>query len=453
VATDGSTPLKYTEFLSSAGGNHRLALQSAIDVMFGGSNLFMGLDMEGAVATPDGPVRFPDNVVSATRSVYNGEIKASQNFSGGSHILDLRLDAFGKSARPVLRFNNLTFNGSDVASWVQWDAGNFFFNLCHLKNPQQGDLSPFRLGAPGLHCQAGPNDPDPADAGLFMSNCWITTDDSLIPPTQRTTVGIRTDTGDQKFSIVTGSYFRHTLIINGRSCLLDTCHFFQGVPSATSPIEHTASIKLTRGTSAVEINNHYLDNSFIEISNEDNPNATTIGALTINQMHTAIMNQEEGFAWIVVRDYHDKTNLMISDIMMTAIEFYGGTAGTMILPTRVHNPRHFDLSSMQGVVLAPSHFNPQNIPQANPLTMQKTFSTASTKHSFSFAGRFPFGAKVRTIESFAGNPTSGGAQPLWVGNVDRANNLASIDSRDNWAGTISVTATCNSPESNGIMAE
>jgi hypothetical protein len=433
--TDGSTPLRYSAFLSAAGGNHQTAFQNAINVLYGSRGDYRRyLDLEGAQIKLTAPVTFPTNSSFAVRTITNGEIRADTSFTGGTHMLS----HMGTTNGPQLRVSNLTMDGQGKASWFKWDDGNVFFLACYFRNPQTGTLSPLTLGAPGLHCVGA------ASAGLWMDFCYLTVSgNASVAPSSRTEVGIHSTSGDQKIFNTTAAYLRHTLIYDSSGLLCSGCHFFQGQTDVSVMRDHTASIKVTAGYAGNVINNFYLGKSFIEISNQADSSANRIGGLAISGMRAYADSSERNFAFLQGREYHGTSSMKVQDVAVTASLFINRGSATAS-PSSLYNPAQFDRLNFSGIMFRNNSFDGRIAPQSNPSTMTQAVS-ADTHHSFDYTDRMPMQARPYRVIALTGHRTSGTAQALEVGNVNRTANGVRVDTTtpNPWGGYLTVTVTGN----------
>ncbi len=441
--TDGSTPLKYSAFLILANGSQQTALQNAINVLFGSGTYKRYLDLEGATITLNAPITLPATFTNQTRTISRGEIIADAAFAGGTHMFD-----FTTTQLHQLRLERLNTNGSNVASWFYWTKGDLHFIHCDLKNPKKGAVAG-TVGPPGLFTDGS------ADAGLWTFGGRWSTDEAQVLPTQRRCLAMKVRSGDNKFFNLTASYFKHTLQAESGAYLIDGCHFFQGTTTGDgveqSQVEHTASIKLTNGYTSTTINNFYHGKSFIELSNETNLTSNRIGGLSIAGMRAYADSGETGFAFIVARDYRSTASplAIVEDVNITAANFVN--RGTVLaMPTKLYNPAAFDRLSFVGVNMDPNTFDGSFMqPQANPCTKQELFATAVTQHPIDFTDLLPFGARPYTV---LGLSQEGGSSIAALGVfVNRAGNIARIDTAAAWSGTITATVTANVPGSTGFL--
>jgi hypothetical protein len=440
--TDGTTPLKYRVFLAAASGDHQTAFQNAINALYASSGAYnKHLDLEGATVMLASPVTAPTGSGSNTRSIVNGEIRAATGFSGGDYMLNI----MGDISSHDLHLVNLTMNGQTLASWIKWDIGNLIIEASKFKNPKPGDS--VSTIPPGLLCADGGVGSN-ADAGFWIDNCWFSADDATVSSSDRMTIGITSQTGDNKIGGgTTMSYFRHCLIFESFACIIDGLHVFQG-GAKSGMTDHTASIKFTNGRSGSIVNGLYLGKSFMELSNETRTAADHIGEIAITNMRAFMDNAQRGAAHIVARNYAASGTTTVQDIsVVNSLFVNGGSVHTNA--TKLFNPSQFDRTGYKGITFAGNIFETPDVQsQANPCTLKKTFSS-SASHTFDFMGYMPFAGRPRELISAVGKPTSGGAQALAEGSI--SGNTVEVISPRAWAGDIVATVSCNNSQSSGFL--
>ena len=334
------------------------------------------------------------------------------------------------------------------ASWIKWDIGNLFISACRFTNPKAGTDNATMKARSGLYCSDGGVGGN-ADAGFFIDNCWFATGDASVQPSSRWTIGILSQTGDNKIGgNTTMSYFRHCCQFEAPGIVIGEFHPFQGTPAATMT-DHTASLKFTNGRAGATINGLYLGKSFLEISNETNTAQTDIGEIAITNMRAFADNAEAAFAHLVVRDYSGASGTAkVSDITVTNSKFInGGTVQSRA--TKLFNPSAFDRSSFIGILFQNNTFERTGsvydvAPQANPVTLKRNFTGNTAQKSFSTASHFPFDGRPRRLISAVAKPTGGGdttPQPLSEGGFNVDDIL--VDADNPWIGDLTVRASCN----------
>jgi hypothetical protein len=451
--TDGTTPLKYSAFLAAASNNHQVAFQDAIEAIYARAGAYNKvLDLEGATVLLTGPVRAPtgDAASSGARSIINGEIRAQAGFSGGDYMLNI----MGKIPRHYLRLVNVTFNGQNRACWIRWDIGNMIIQACQFKNPKPGATVATIPG--GLYCKGG-GAVGSADAGFWIDNCWFSTDEGPVQPSSRRTIGILSETGDNKLGgLTTMSYFRHCFVSHGGTFMVNGLHVFQGVTTGDGDTEenmtdHTASIKVTGGRSRSIISNLYLGKSFLELSNESNTTAEYIGQIAITNMFAFMENgqEEEDAAHIVARNYAPSGTTTVKNVSITNSLFVNG-GKVQTSPTKIFNPAAFDRDSYQGIRLVDNNFDFGDVqPQANPITLKKTFESQTTSHNIGYTDFLPFSGRPKQVLAVVGNRTGGTHQALAQGTISA--DTVDIETASPWAGDITATVTVNNTLSSGFL--
>ena len=450
--TDGTTPLKYSAFLSAASGNHNAAWQNAINALFANTAFNAHLDLEGHKVTITQGASIPTSGTGGKKSIVNGEIEAQSGFTGGDYMLK----AVNCTIDYYMRLVNVTFNGQGYASWIYWDKGNFIIEACNFNNNKAGTAGDTarngtQYARAGIFCSdggAGSN----ADSGFWINNCWFATNDGPTDPTSRTRIGIVAQTGDNKIGGgTTMSYFRHSLILEAPGCVISNFHPFQGkTPVGADMTNHTASIKLTNGRCGTQISGLYLGKSFLEISNESNTNQRDIGEVCIGNMRAFAQNGDAAFAHIVVRDYSGLSDgqAKVTDITLQNSKFINGGA-VQSLCSKIHNPSAFDRTAAHGIYFSGNTFESTGstydvAPQGNPITLRRNFTGNTTDKVFSTTGYLPFALRPRRLLSATAVPSGGTdttAQPYKESSIASDDITVTFD--NGWIGDLVIGCTCN----------
>jgi hypothetical protein len=291
-----------------------------------------------------------------------------------------------------------------------------------------------------------------------MDYCWMSCgDQGPVAPSQRTQVAMHSASGDQKVLNTTAAYFKHALIYDSGALLCNGCHFFQGQTGVATMTEHTASIKFTDGYFASVINNFYLDKSFIELSNETNTGASSIGGLTINGMRAYADSDQANFAFLVARDYSGVSGKFLRDISITGALFINrGTVSAR--PTKLFDATRFDRTNFDGITMRNNAFEAQVVPQGNPVTVKQFFSNVGTAGAtIDFTNKMAFDARPYVVTALTPQVKSGGSGGAFanavVGNINRAANRVRIDFAAQWSGDVLCTVTGNVESGGGILVD
>lgn len=102
--------------------------------------------------------------------------------------------------------------------------------------------------------------------GMLIDRCQFLSNESPLAAVDRQSIAINTNANDVKLRNNRAVHFRHFAVIGGSSTIVIGNHWFQGDTLQNSP--RMAGLVLTRTNNRGTINGNYVDNSFIEWSNE-----------------------------------------------------------------------------------------------------------------------------------------------------------------------------------------
>ena len=119
-------------------------------------------------------------------------------------------------------------------------------------------------------------------------------------------------------------------------------------------------------------------------------------------------------------------------------------------PTKIFNPAGFDRDSYQGIRLVDNNFDFGDVqPQANPITLKKTFGSQTTSHNIDYTDFLPFSGRPKQVLAVVGNRTGGTHQALAQGKISA--DTVDIETASAWAGDITATVTVNNAQASGFL--
>jgi hypothetical protein len=426
---DRTKPLVYQDFYRAKGKDHNAAMTAIFDAMFAaGTDLFRShVDLQGARIVLEEPV-VPTGGGANLWHMSNGRFLASDVSWAGDYMID-----FTSAGGAVdFKFINCEFDAQSAAHWIKSSALAVILNHCLFKD-NRADLTPGIYMADSAHVK-------------IYNGCRFSSPDVDINPNVRNRIGLHCETGDQKVADSIFNYFKYGAIFDGFATQIDNCHFYQGTQDLLTT--HTPGIKFTNGIAGAFVTNLYLDKCFIELSNESNTTQTEIGGLILQSCHTALSTDDTGFAFVHARDYGGYTGAcFVTRVIIQGCEFANGHEATVVSPTRLWNPTAFDTSLNDQIIMRGNDFHAVQ-PQFSEPTKKQTF-TAMTQHAVDFTDLTPFGSRIKSALSVVGKPSSGGNQPLDIGAVTSTS--VRVDTNANWAGDLTVTASINDADANGVI--
>lgn len=179
-------------------------------------------------------------------------------------------------------------------------------------------------------------------------------------------------------------------------------HFFQGdsVPNGV----RTAGLVLTSNNCTSTVSDNYVDNCFIEWTNERDPTPDYTGgfsfsALSINANVFLSGDVAPWFSYIVVKPYG--SGHFLNGVSVTGNKFRS-TNGSIDRAERVDTSfAGLDFSRSKNVVVTGNMYHNVTAQSANPLRVSHDQSSASSSWTVDSGGELPFQGYARFVDSVA----------------------------------------------------
>jgi hypothetical protein len=310
------------------------------------------------------------------------------------------LDFAGFELLSYFNLQNIELNCNAVANGVMLARSGRLFHLldCYITKPKARAITSCSTG-----CQ-----------GMLIDRCHFVTAEAKTNAPDRESIAFNANANDIKVRDNWASQFRHFAVIGGSNNLISGNHFYQGddVPSGI----RTAGIVLTKSATATSIVGNYIDNCFIEWTNEhdDSPNFSVgfgFSSLAISNNVFMSGDVSEWFSYIIVKPYgsgHALSNLSVTGNNFKSIN------GSIERVDRV-DTTYSDLrpTNYSNVRFEGNNYQSVTIKTANPLVVDHNQTGTSTKWSVVTDNKLPFGGYARDVSAIVAKnslTTSAGAQ-------------------------------------------
>lgn len=321
---------------------------------------------------------------SGTRSYSFTRFKYMLDFSGFTNISRFEM-------------HNIEFGCSSLASGIfLGDTGSVMVvNDCAFNQPKDRAISSKGTGCQDLH----------VDRCLFYSS-----EEGLLAQ-NRFSVAINTNANDVKLRNNRASRFAHFAVVAGQNTMFVGNHIFSGDGADVGV--RKAGVVLTYPNSKTYFTGNYIDNCFIELSNEHDPypdfsSEYTFGALTITGNIFIAQHCATWFSWIVVTPRgsgHSVNGLNVTSNVFSARQ------GNIDRVERVDTSyATLAMTSFKNINFQDNTFNGTVTRSLSPLYLQHVQSTAASTWAINTSGQLPFEARARNLASFiAEGPITDGA--------------------------------------------
>ncbi len=327
------------------------------------------------------------NVSAGTLTVsdplHGGSGTRSYTFTRFQHVLDFS----GFTTLERFEIVNIEFLLKGEASGINLPSDGAIFTIrnCTFNRPRDKAITSIGTG-----CQ-----------GLLVDECQFLSNEMALPAQDRVSIALNARGNDIKLRNCRVVRFRHFAVLAGSGNLITGNHFFQG--DEENPGLRTAGLVLTRVNLLTTITANYIDNCFIELTNEHSaaPNweqQFSFGGLTVTGNFFLCSNTTAAFRFFIVKPFgtgHFLQGLQVSGnvfrTLNTTIERVEGV-DTSIAP--------LDSSRFRNVIWQNNAYNGIQTPAESPLTLRHDQNTAATNWTISTGGRLPFQGRARTVPAF-----------------------------------------------------
>lgn len=325
------------------------------------------------------------------RNIAAGTLTLSQALHGGAMTQDFTFERF-KYILDFSGFSNMRNFELHMVEFMCRGRGNCVmlpedgrvtrFSHCYFNRPSARAITSIGRG-----CQ-----------GLIVDHCQFSSSQMTTPSQDRTVIAFNVNANDAKIRNNRAVMWAHFGVMHGSGHLILGNHFFAGDGAAQGIRQ--AGIVLTRGNAATTISGNYIDNCFIELSNEHDPNPDfttgfSFGGVTITGNIFMAISVAPWFTWIVVSPYgegHYIQGLQISGNVFRTVSSRIDRAEALDT-TRAS----LDFGRTRNLIFENNAYNGIDYPAENPAVIVHDQNTEATNWTIDSGGKLPFGARLRTV--------------------------------------------------------
>ncbi len=376
------------------------------------------------------------STIKISQPLYGAPTSQTYTFKRFKYLLDF--SGFTTIKRFILA--DMEFLCQSVSSGVMLPLGGTSFTIrdCFFSSPGERAVTSIGDGCSGLQL----------DRNQFLSK------EQTVEPQDRVTIAFNVNANDAKIRNNRAVRFLHFGVMNGGGHIISGNHFFQG-DSAGTPLRVPGLI-LTSPNCKTTISGNYVDNCFIEWTNEhdespDNTGSFSFGALTIADNIFTSIDSATWFAFIVVRPYG--TDHFINGLNISGNTFKHTGGGSIDRVDKVDaSIAPLDMTRARNVMVIGNTFTNIVDRISNPVTLSVSEAGATNTWEVELATYLPFGGRARTVAGVVPigkikNGSNAGVYTLPYATVNQGPNASKI--KLNWSepvtGTIELTARMDNP--------
>ncbi len=323
-----------------------------------------------------------------------GTLTLSQPLYGaaGTQVYTFRrfkyvLDFSGFSVLDRFEIVNVEFNCAGEASGVMLapQGENARFADCVFNKPKDRAVTSI-----GLACQ-----------NLMVDRCQFLSNEMAMRAQDRTSIALNVNANDANIRDNRVQMFAHFAVCNGSGHMFLGNHFFAG-DTETNGVRQ-AGLVLGQTNVKTTINGNYIDNCFIEWTNEFSAEPDfaepqfSFGGLTITGNIFTVRNVAPWFRWIVIKPHGSGHYIQGLNISGNVFRTVNATIDRVD-----HVDTSFatlDFGRTRNLVVEGNAFNGISQIIQNPVTIRHNQNTAAATWTVNTAGFLPFGAWARRVQA------------------------------------------------------
>ncbi|WP_353471319.1 glycosyl hydrolase family 28-related protein [Salipiger sp. H15] len=295
------------------------------------------------------------------------------------------LDFSGFTKLEKFEIENVEFQCSELASGVMLPPSGTVnvIRSCVFNRPANRGITSIGEGCQGMMI----------DGSQFLSA------EGGLATQNRQSVAINTNANDVKIRNNRASQFRHFAVISGAQAVISGNHFFQG--DETGSGIRSAGIVLCLRACSTTISSNYIDNCFIEWTNEREPEPDFTGGfgfagLSVTNNVMLCSNVADWFSFLVVKPYG--TGHMVNGINVSG-NLFRSVGGTITRVDRVDTSfAGLNLGAMRRVFVHENTFHNIDLQTENPLQVSHDQNSHASTWVVETGNRLPFGGQAKAVE-------------------------------------------------------
>jgi hypothetical protein len=320
--------------------------------------------------------------ITLSQPLFDGAGRQTFTFRKFKYIIDFS----GFNTLSKMQIADIEFQCNDRCSGIMLPRGGITFAIsdCFVSRPADRGITSIGTG-----CQ-----------GMLIDQCqFLSAEDDLNVPARRT-IGFNTNTNDAKIRNNRATRFRHFGLLGGGNNIFTGNHFFQGDTVADGI--RSAGIILASLSVGTIISNNYIDNCFIEWTNEYDPAPAFTGGFSFSALSVSdnMFLSGDVAPWIsciVVKPYG--AGHFLNGVSITGNRFRS-INGSIDRADRVDTSfANLDIGRCRNVVMTANSFLGVDVQVSNPALIEHTQATEDDAWIIEGANKLPFGGEARAVDS------------------------------------------------------
>jgi len=314
--------------------------------------------------------------------LYDGEGTQNFTFQRFKYLLDF--SGFDVLAKFVL--HNIEFQCQGLCSAIMLAGAGTIFTVrdCFITTPKNRGITSIGGG-----CQ-----------GMFVEGCQFLSAENNLNVSQRQSIALNVNANDVKIRHCRAERFRHFAVLTGQNHLIIGNHFFQG--DTINGGVRSAGIVLAEAYASCVFSNNYVDNAFLEWSNERDPSPEFSGGFSFSSLEVTgniFLSGEvaTSFSYLIVKPYgsgHFINGLNVSGNRFRSIN--GNIERVDRVDTSVAD---LNYTRMRNIRFEGNSFHGINSPVANPHLIEFEQNTDAQTWVVDTGPGLPFEARSLSVDA------------------------------------------------------
>jgi hypothetical protein len=381
LESDGSTAWDTEVFTSLV--NYSTAFPTRLSNVANVSQIPVGSLVEGTGVGREIYVR-SKNVAAGTITLslplYAAPAQQTYTFSRFKYLLDFSGFTF------LQRFNiddvEFLCQGNCTGLMLPDDGLAFQVRDCFITAPLDRGITSTGSGCAGLQL----------DRNQFLSN------EQALDVAARTTIGFNINSNDSKIRDNRAVRFKHFAVMHGTGHMILSNHFFQGDNAQTD--QRTAGIVLSENNCMTIIGNNYVDNCWIEWTNEhdetpNNSSGFSFGGLTVDGNIFFASNAPAWFRFLRLKPYG--TGHTINGLNISGNTFKASNGNLERVEETDTSFATLNTNSFRNIVVEGNTYNNVDQRMYNPAIVEVSFAATNKEWLADMASYLPFGGRARRV--------------------------------------------------------
>ncbi len=327
-------------------------------------------------------------IVYLSQPLYDAAGTQNYTFRRFKYLLDF--SGFESLSQFIL--SDIEFQGNGVASGVMLAPDGLTFHVrdCFFTKPRDRGLTSIGNG-----CQ-----------GMMVDRCQFNSNETALTVQNRVSIALNTNSNDVKIRDNRVMMFKHFAILGGSTSLLTGNHWFQGDTQSNGV--RMGGVVITTPNPSTVINNNYIDNNFVEWTNEYSAdpalgNQFSFGGMTITSNMFFASNVADSFKFIVIKPFGpDHFIHGLSVVGNTFRTINGFIDGVEKIDTTFAD---LEFSRMRAVVFSGNAFHGVRNEVSNPAVLTHDQDTAAATWTLQTEPFLPFEGRARFVDAVVANGT------------------------------------------------